>query len=281
MARSRLSILLLIPLLALAGCSEFLNFNAFSSLDTVAAPSASKYEGSGGLDLLASDLNSPSVITALKADPTATAAIEKFLVDTYLSDGITTAADQQAAILYADLNLKTTEGEALVNNVVTTVMSGVPSNTTVHDLLASVLPASALADESVFSAMVTALLDSNTQYLALGASITDVNKNGKIDVGEGVPTGTNMGDVAEKAAVAWTIAVVFEEVKAAVPAALQSDASVIDQMYLLCSNPGSADSGAQAVEPDPYNKSSSSSYVTTNLPSIENIFDCAGLSLPS
>jgi hypothetical protein len=279
MARFRFSTLLLLPLIALAGCSEFFSFNAFSAVDTVAAPSVTKYQGSGGLDLLSADLDSPAVVDALTADPTTTAAIESYLLTSYLTGPLTSPDQKQAAILYADLNLKTTQGESLVNNIVTTVMGGVSSGTSIHDLLDSVLPASAKSDPAVFSAMITALRNSNTQYLKLGASITDVNSNGKIDVGEGVPAGTNMGDVAQKAAVAYTIEVVFQEVYGALTGT-PTDPTVITQMYLLATDPTSANSAAQALTPAPYT-TGSFPYVTTNLPKIKNIFNCAGLTLPS
>ncbi len=279
MARVRFSTFLLLPLLALAGCSEFFGFNVFSALDTVAAPSVTKYEGSGGLALLADDLSSPAVVAALTANPTATQQIETYLYDNYLTGALTTPDQKQAAILYADLNLKTTEGENLVNSIVTTVMSGVSTGTSIHALLSAVLPASAKSDPAVFSAMIVALRNSNAQYLKLGTSITDVNGNGKIDVGEGVPAGTNMGDVAQKAAVAYTIEVVFQEVSSALGGS-PSNATVITQMYLLATDPTSADPATQTLTPSPYT-TGSDAYVTANLPKIQNIFACAGLALPS
>jgi hypothetical protein len=280
MARTTLSMLLLLPLLALAGCSDFFNFNVYSTFDTVAAPSADKYEGSGGLAALATDLSSPAVVEALKNDPTTTAAIESYLVTTYLSGAVTSSDQQQAVILYADLNLKTTEGESFVNNIVTTVMGGVTTGTSIHDLLDAVLPADAKSDPAVFSAMITALRNSNTQYLKLGAGITDVNSNGTIEVGEGVPAGTNMGDVAQKAAVAFAIEDCFQEISIALTGT-PSDATVITQMYLLATDPTAANAAAQALTPDPYTAGSDAYVTVPTLKKIQNIFDCAGLALPS
>jgi hypothetical protein len=126
--------------------------------------------------------------------------------------------------------------------------------------------------------MITALRDSNSQYLKLGVSL-DANADGHVDVGEGVPAGTNMGDVAQKAGVAYTVEVLFGEVKAAIGGS-PTDAAVITQLFLLSTDPTSANAAAQALEPLPYDTGKGDAYVDTNLPTITKIFDCAGLTLP-
>ncbi len=275
MAMKKLSVLAIVPLLLLAGCSAFFDFNAYSALDTVAAPSVTKYEGSGGLAALATDLSSPAVVKALTADSATTAAIEQYLLTNYLSGALTSPDQKQAAVLYADLNLKTTQGENFVNNIVTTVMSGVPVSSTIQDILASIIPASAKADPVVFAAMITALRNSNTQYLKLAGGI-DVNSNQKLDSGEGAPANMNIGDVAQKSAVAYTVEDIFQMMSTA----LGGPSTVMDQMYLLATNPSAANSLVTNLHPQPYTTPSTDLYVTTNLWAIQLLFDCAGLTLP-
>jgi hypothetical protein len=277
MAGTKFSLVFVAVLLALSGCSAFFDFNAFSSMDKPAAPNPSRYQGSGGLANLQADLGSPALVNALKNDPATVQAIDAILMG-YLSGGVSTPDTQQAAILYSDLNIQTTSAGGLVQNIFQTVVNGISSTSKIQDLLTAAIPPEALADPAVFSAMIIALLLSNTQYLALGVSIHDINLNGVIDQGEGVPPGTNMGDVAQKAGVAYTIAVIYNQMQAADP---MSQALEIQQMYLLATNPSAADAAVQGLTPDPYNTGSSDPYVTANLPAIQNIFKCAGMALPS
>ena len=120
MARAKLVALILLPLLLLAGCSALFDFNLYRDLglDKTAAPTPADYAGAGGLDKLAEDLSSPAVIEALKDDPAAKAALELFLMG-QISGAVDQPEEQQAAILLADLELKTTGGEEFVNNIVT------------------------------------------------------------------------------------------------------------------------------------------------------------------
>jgi len=263
----------------LAGCSAFFQFNAFSGLSTPPAPQLADYTGSGGLDRLQTDLASPAVVAALKNDPATTTAIENYLLTQM--GGMTTNDEKQAAILYGDINLKTTDGEALVNNVVTTLVNGISASSTIHDLLSAILPADALADPTVFSAMITALTNACPPYLQLGASITDLNGNGKIDPGEGVPPGTNMGDVAQKAAVAWTVQVIYDDINAALPAGPHTAAQVISQMYLLSNDPTTADPSVQSLQPAPYTDIPSNPTFHANFVALGNLFACAGIPMPA
>jgi hypothetical protein len=279
MRRAGMLLSLLLFVLLLAGCSAMFDFNLFKDLglDPVAAPTPADYAGAGGLDKLADDLSSPAVVDALKADPAAAAALETFL-EGLITGGVDTPEEQQAAILLADLELKSTEGEEFVNNIVNVVVQGVSGTSSIQDLLNSTIPPEALASAATYAAMVNGLLDANEAYLALGAGILDINGTPGIQQGEGVPPGTNMGDIAQKAIVAFTTKVIFEAVQAAGPF---SDADTITQMYLLSTNPTAADPAVQALAaPDPFDPASPDLYIQANLPTIEKIVDCAGLALP-
>jgi hypothetical protein len=277
--RTALSSLLALLTLLLAGCSALFEFNAFSSLEAVAAPSAADYEGLGGLDKLATDLQSPAIIAKLKADPDTVTEIAEYLKDSYLFNGVTTVDQQEAAVLYCDLYLKTSVGEEFVNNVALAAVGGTSYSSTIHDFLVATLPAEALASLDVFTTMVQALRFSNVQYLALGAGITDKNGNGQIDAGEGVASDINMGDVAQKAAVAYTMEVMYQQVYNDPGLAPQTEEEAIRQLYLIATAPDTAAVGNPAV--DPFNSASTDAYVSANLPSVQKLFDCAGMSLPA
>jgi hypothetical protein len=276
----RLKTAALLPILTLmlAGCSLLFEFNAFSSLDASPAPNAADYEGLGGLGKLATDLGSPAFVDKLAADPETRDAIAEYLLDEYLSAGVTTADQQEAAVLYCDLYLKTTAGEGFVTNVATTLVNGVSSTTTIVELLQATIPPEALADPDAFNDMVDALRTANTQYLALGAGIVDRNGNSVIDKGEGVPSDINMGDVVQKAGVAYTMEVMYQAVHQALPAL--DDAQIKAQLYLLATDPTKADPAVQELTPNPFDTTSSDPYVAANLPTVEKLFHCAGLELP-
>ncbi len=126
MSRVKALALAAVVALALGGCAPLFEFNLFGGLDNPPTPTLADYNGAGGLDALGEDLNSPATVDALAADPTLVAEIENYLWSTFIGDGggVENDEDSQAAILYADLALKTSEGEALVNNVVEALLDG-------------------------------------------------------------------------------------------------------------------------------------------------------------
>jgi hypothetical protein len=255
--------LLVFPLFLLAGCSAFFGFNAFAALDKPAPPKLSDYQGgSSGLARLASDLSSPAVVAQLKADPATTLAIESYLDTTYgittvsTTGPLTTPDQQNAAVLFGDLYLKTTSGDQLVNNIVSSVMT-ITQTGNISSLISSIIPADVAGDETKFTAMVSGLLTANVAYLAFGASIP----------GYGVPPGMNLGDVAQKAAVAYMMQKIVDSIT---PSIVGTTAAAIHEMFLLVNNdPTNQISGINV--PDPFTP------LDVNL---KHIFDAAGAPYP-
>jgi len=251
--------LLVIPLFLLAGCSAFFGFNAFKSLDEPSAPKLSDYQGgSGGLAKLASDLGSPAVVAQLKADPTTTRALESYLETTYqvTTGPLDTPDKESAAMLYGDLYLKTTSGDELVNNIVAAVMTSTQAGN-ISSLISSIIPADVAGNETGFTAMMVGLLQANKAYQALGSETPPYS----------VPPGMTMGDVAQKAAVAYLMQAV---VNAITPSVVPTTADAIHEMYLLVNNdPTNQISGVSVADPfNPLN------------PPLTNIFDAAGAPHP-
>jgi hypothetical protein len=236
MAKLKVIALLLAPLLLLAGCSAFFGYNAFSSLDKPAPPKLSDYTGANGLAKLASDLSSPAVVAALAADPTTTQQVEAWLETTYLSGPLTTPEQQQAAALFGDLNLKTTAGAQLVNNIVAAVLTNPPTGN-IASVLQSILPPGCLADQTTFSAMVMGLENANTAYIQLGLSPLSP-----------VPPGLNMGDIAQKAAVSCMMDAVVSAVATNLGVA-KNNPAVTTQMYLLATNQPNTISAVTVSDP--------------------------------
>ena len=259
MSSLKAAAVLMVPLFILAGCSAFFGFNAFKSLDEPPAPKLSDYQdGSSGLAKLATDLGSPAVVDKLKADMTTTQAIESYLDSTYhvTTGPLDTPDKQSAAMLYGDLYLKTTSGDQLVNNVVAEVMTSTQAGN-ISSLISSIIPSDVEGNETKFTAMITGLLLANVAYLNLGTSIPVY----------GVPPGMNMGDVAQKAAVAYLIQAIVDSVT---PSVVPSTTDAIHEMFLLVNdNPTNQISGVSVADPfTPLNAS------------LKNIFDAAGAPYP-
>jgi hypothetical protein len=260
MASSMAKVCVFAPFLLLAGCSAFFEFNLLKGLDKPAAPKASDYEGSSGLDKLASDLGSRAVVAQLAADPTTTQQIETYLSTTYLAGPLTTPDQQEAAALYSDLNLKTTLGDQFVNNVVNLVISGASGGKSVKEILQGIVPPSAASDPTVFAAMIEGLLNAYYSYILLGNSIPPA------------PLNVNIGDVAQKAAVALTIRVAMTEIETTLSLAdsAADRATAEDQMYRLTNNQSNSISGVTVS--DPFNPAPAW---------LQNIFTAAGATMPS
>jgi hypothetical protein len=236
-------------LLALAGCAQIFEFNVLGALDNPPTPTAADYLGSDGLDKLAEDLNSPALVDAMTG--TVVAQIETNLWTDYLADGVSGDEDGQAAILYADLALKTSEGEALVNNIVETILGGsLGSGTTVEEILADIVPPEALADPGTFASMVEALLAANDAYLLLGAYVDGSTADGLAE--NDLPPGSLPGDIAQKAIVAYTMAVAVSVVMSDL--SLSQDDAIAEMYKVATGQPSSADSltlGSLSSPPEP------------------------------
>jgi hypothetical protein len=257
MARVTVAALLIAALLSFAGCSALFEFNAFSSLDKPAAPKLSDYQGSGGLAKLQKDLSSAAVVASLKADPATTKDIEDYLA-TFLPPS--DANGQTAAALLADLNLKTTSGDQLVNNAANAVLTQTSWTGDIKAILTGIIPAEVQADHAAFVAMVDGLLAANSAYMQLGTSIPSI----------GVPQGMNMGDVAQKAAVAYLVRTVVDQVK--LQSSLPDDATAVEQLYLLVDGQPNAISG-DTIASNPLDPGSPVGW-------LKNLFDAAHLPYP-
>jgi hypothetical protein len=242
MARIKVPALLVITLLACAGCSAFFDFNAFAALDPAPKPALSDYQGIDGLARLSADLSSPAVVAQLKNDPQLVSQIKSYLEQTYLAAPLTTPDQQAAAVLYANLSLQTTSGDTFVNNVVTTIMSSPPTGN-IASIIASIIPASVLADTTgaAFRDMVQGLLDANVAYALLGNSLPTY----------GPPPGVNLGDIAQKAAVACMMRAVVDAVIA--QGTPDTDAEAEAEMFKLVTNDPTTTIASVTLSTDPLN----------------------------
>jgi hypothetical protein len=259
MVRARFLVLFVAVLLVLSGCSAFFDFNAFASLDKVAAPDPSRYQGLDGLSNLQADLKSRAVVNALKGDY---ALCQKILVGllTDPNHDLTgsppwTSGQQTAAALYGDVALLSTSGDVFVNNIVPTLLTQPPGD--IKSILRSSIPSDVLADQTgtKFSNMITGLFNANIMYQKLGASIPP-----KPDL--------NWGDIAQKAAASYLISLVVNAVSNDLALTTYNP---VDEMFLLVTNQPNHITPGLSLPSDPLNP----------LPvPLQNIFDAAGAPHP-
>ena len=184
------------------GCTQLFEFNLFSALDKASVPKASDLEkmpAGDALDLLEGEADSDAFFDALKNDPDGKAGLEEYLKDTMNGGNGATGEDiPRAALLYSDINLKTTGADDVVNNLVkvldTSGSGGMGDYSSFGDFWNAVAPQGADA-ATVFEGLNQAYDGFNI----LGGSLTDTD--GTLDG----PEGANMGEAAQNAVVAFMV----------------------------------------------------------------------------
>jgi hypothetical protein len=184
--------------LSLASCDfldQLLSVNLFDApLKLSASDIAAK-----SLDELSQLSESPDFYDAVWGDTALMTAVRDQADAGVLSGDPATV--QQAAILGADLYIYGSGADALINNVIAQYesFSSNPPSTTgeIEAFINTIVPASLLADEAAFVAMINALVEADTYFQALGGSIgTDPYDYG----------GANAGEIAQNALVAAFVA---------------------------------------------------------------------------
>lgn len=228
MTRMKYVLPLLGVLALVVGCTDFNIFGdnifAKAGLDTPTASAVTNLATgpvtAENLTSLNDQLSSPNVIALLTTDAGALAQVEGFLLSAYTAPATTpeqVQQVQQAATLYADLNLRTTGGEELVNNITATLLtpgaldllttSSTSTSATqaqgLQTLVESLIPAQILdsagtIDKTAFTSMVNGLVDANGAYSVLTASLS---ANSTV----ATPDTVNLGDVAQKALVSYVV----------------------------------------------------------------------------
>ena len=265
MAKLRLIALPCVVLIALGGCSGFFEFNAFKGLDPVKTPVASDYEGAGGLDELETDLTSPAVVDAMTEETVD--EIEQMLNDDFLNDGIDDAEDQQAAILLAELNLVTSSGDEVVNNFVDIMVdfydsTEPPSDEEIAGSLSEIIPEEVMASPEAFAELINGFLDANEAYEALGTSFETLEP----------PDDANLGDVAQKAVMAFIVSTIVDSFVAGG----STEAEAIAILYGIIQDPEGADPATlDNLQPPDISEEN------PEAAALMNILDAAGLDLES
>jgi len=192
---------------ALLGCTQLFEFNLFAALDKASVPKVSdleKMDTGDALDLLEGEADSDAFFDALKDDPDGKDGLEGYL-DGIMDKGETTEK-QRAALLYSDIELKTTGADELVNNLIKVLdasgSGGMDTFDSFGDFWEAVAP-----DGADPGTVFDGLNNAYDGFNILGGSLTDTNGDGTLDG----PEGANMGEAAQNAVVSF---VVYKVIKA-------------------------------------------------------------------
>lgn len=176
--------------LVFVSCDSFFSTNLFKSLG-LGQFSAEKLKGETSAELVddAYDGGQPSdgFFNALAGDTTAKDQVLATLEATYTDPSASPVDVQEAASLAAQIEIITTGGDELVNNIVDALnslqnlSSSDPQGAV--DLLKSLVPAGLAGNEASFSAAIGALISASDAYMVLGASVAANGVQGDINVG--------------------------------------------------------------------------------------------------
>ncbi len=226
-----LFVLVVAAALVLSGCPNMFTMNLFAGMAGPRKPDVSKLREMSEEDAiqqLSEDATSPRFFENLASDEdqggTAKEDLLKYLGEVYGGDGGTdTPEKKKAALLAADIHLKTTDGDKVVDNVINTVFTLIGGGSAeddgehddgeatdggteedpveqVQDVMKSLFQKEDGSDPSAedFEKTLNALASAADAYKAFGSSLEQDPDTGEWNY----PDDTNIGSVAQSAMVA-------------------------------------------------------------------------------
>lgn len=174
----------------LVGCANIYESNLYKNFD--GPPSASEL-ANGSAEDIADAAESPQFFDELKDDPAAKEAIQNRLQEIYNDENASDSDRRTAAIVSGDIEMETTTGGEIVNNVVDVILE--ESDGEFSDpgtFIRNTFPESVRNDPVVLKAQIESFRTAADAYYAYGDGLT----------AEGVPEGANSGEIAQRATVA-------------------------------------------------------------------------------
>ena len=176
--------------LVFVSCDSFFNTNLFKSAG-LGQVSAEKLKGESSAELVDDAYGNDgqpysAFFVALAGDTTVKGEVLATLAATYTTS-TNPAEVQEAASLAAQIEIVTTGGNDLVNNIAGALdqiqnLSGSDPQGAV-DLLKSLVPAGLSGSEASFSAAIDALISASDIYTVLGTSVATNGTQGDINIG--------------------------------------------------------------------------------------------------
>lgn len=228
----------------LAGCANIYDSNLFQNFD--GPPSASEL-ANGSAEDIADAAESPQFFEELEDDPAAKEAIQNRLQEIYNDPNASDSDRRTAAIVSGDIEMETTGGGEIVNNVVDVLLDEEGQEfSDPGTLIRNIFPESVRNDPAALKAQIESFQTAADAYDAYGDGLTE----------GGVPEGANSGEIAQRA----TVAILIDE--------LANQAGGTDQLV----------SDIQNDSFDGYSDPTENTLGTEENPSsLRNILDVAGL----
>jgi len=196
-------IMLLVILFVFSGCEEFFTFNLFKAMDYVAVPSAQQINEkppTEGVLYLQEQMTSDAFVNAVAENPESLAAITTYLQNVYQDSSQPEELQITAAVLAGDLNLATSGGDELINNVLGsfsvimgmtsgTAPAGVTAAESVQSVLDALIPESIASitdpveQKTAFTNLISGILTAGEIYSDLGNLITPTTVSADITGG--------------------------------------------------------------------------------------------------
>ncbi|MFP4330990.1 MAG: hypothetical protein ACOC28_06245 [Alkalispirochaetaceae bacterium] len=192
MNRSVRATLIVVLLSALLGCANIYEANLFADFD--GPPSASEL-ANASIDEIAEAAESPQFFDELANDPEAKETIQNRLQEIYNDTNASDEDRRSAAILSGDVEMETTAGGEVVNNVVDVLLSGDGDFSDPATLVESIFPESIRNDPTALREQLESFQTASEAYQVYGDDLDS----------EGVPEGANSGEIAQRATVAILI----------------------------------------------------------------------------
>lgn len=201
-------------LLVMSGCSNLFTGNMFTNFDGPPSASdlASRYTDDEGrvsgedADNFVNDVDDAAGSSRFFDDLSDTdrTNLTGSLKSVYDNPNVDEETRQRAAVLAADVTLRGADSGETINNVadVLTSSEGADSFSDPGQLLDQIIPDSAKDDPEAIQKILDDMVAAADAYDALGDALKDEDGDGTID---NTPDGTNMTEVAQKAAVAMVV----------------------------------------------------------------------------
>ncbi len=177
------------------GCSDIFEYNVFSAIDKPSIPTLSELKEMGAdeaVNKLSEESGSDKFYEELAKDTTKKDEIAEYLKDVMEDSKTTDPVKQKAALLYANIEVKTTGADEVVNNLVNIISTGdVGGFDNVWD---AIVPDN-MGEDGVVN-VLTGLLSAYEGYNTFGSTL----------VGDSTaPDDVNMGEVAQTAVVSYFV----------------------------------------------------------------------------
>jgi hypothetical protein len=172
------------------GCANIYESNLFENFD--GPPSAAEL-ANGSVEDIADAAESPQFFDELRNDPAAKEVIQDRLQEIYNDPASTEAEKKTAAIISGDVEMETTQGGEIVNNVADLLLG--ESGGEFSDpgtFIRSTFPESVRNDPVLLKAQIESFRTAAEAYYVYGTGLTEEN----------VPEGANKGEIAQRATVA-------------------------------------------------------------------------------